>query len=105
VGVGDGGRPDGTAPEDGGGPVAAGDRPAACVPSDLDAVDLHSNKTRYCSIYRFKGLESPAVVLTDIEDLDSPAACSLLYVGCTRALDRLVILAHESLRATLERGP
>ena len=88
----------------GGGPVAAGDWPAACVPSDLDAVDLHSNKTRYCSIYRFKGLESPAVVLTDIEDLDSPAACSLLYVGCTRALHRLVILAHESLRAKLEPG-
>ncbi len=95
--------PDGGAPG-GGGPVAAGEWPAACVPSDLDAVDLHSNKTRYCSIYRFKGLESPAVVLTDIEDLDSPAACSLLYVGCTRALHRLVILAHESLRATLESG-
>jgi DNA helicase IV len=74
------------------------------VPSDLDGVDLHSNKTRYCSIYRFKGLESPAVVLTDIADLDSPAACSLLYVGCTRALHRLVILAHESLRAKLEPG-
>ena len=97
------GAPDGGAP-DGGGPVAAGDWPAACVPSDLDAVDLHSGKTRYCSIYRFKGLESPAVVLTDIEDLDSPAACSLLYVGCTRALHRLVILAHESLRTKLEPG-
>ena len=74
------------------------------MPSDLDAVDLHSNKTHYCSIYRFKGLESPAVVLTDIADLDSPAACSLLYVGCTRALDRLVILAHESLKAKLQPG-
>lgn len=33
-----------------------------------------------------------------IERLDTAADCSLLYVGCTRALHRLVILAHESLR-------
>ncbi len=80
-----------------------GDWPAACIPSDLDGVDLHSSKTRFCSIYRFKGLEAPAVVITDIEDVTSPAACSLLYVGCTRALHRLVILAHESLATKLQR--
>ena len=82
----------------GGATVAEGDWPAACIPSDLDAVDLHSGKTKYCSIYRFKGLEAPAVIITDIERLDTPADCSLLYVGCTRALHRLVILAHKSLR-------
>jgi hypothetical protein len=81
------------------GTVAGGDWPAACIPSDLDAVDLRSGKTRYCSIYRFKGLEAAAVVITDIRRLDDPADCSLLYVGCTRALHRLVILAHESLRS------
>ncbi|HMK91458.1 MAG TPA: ATP-binding domain-containing protein, partial [Thermoleophilia bacterium] len=86
-----------------GGPTdeATGPWPAACEPSDLDAVRLHSGRTRFTSIYRFKGLESPAVVITDLEDLDSPAACSLLYVGCTRALQRLTLLAHESLRGRL----
>jgi len=74
---------------------------AACIPSDLDAVDLRSGKTKYCSIYRFKGLEAPAVVITDIEALDTPAQRSLLYVGCSRALHRLVILAHKSVRGTL----
>jgi len=78
-----------------------GDWPAACIPSDLDAVDLASHRTRYCSIYRFKGLEAPAVVITDVTSLDDAGARSLLYVGCTRALHRLVILAHESLRGRL----
>ena len=50
---------------------------------------------------RLIGLESPAVVITDLQDVDSPAACSLLYVGCTRALQRLTLLAHESLRGKL----
>ena len=81
--------------------AAGGDWPAACIPSDLDAVDLRSGKTRYCSIYRFKGLEAAAVIITDIRRLNDSADCSLLYVGCTRALHRLVILAHESLRGRL----
>jgi len=70
--------------------------------ADLDVVELRPSATRYCAISRFQGLEAPAVVLTDVADLDSAAACSALYVGCTRALERLVILAHESLKAKLE---
>jgi hypothetical protein len=89
---------DGQAPS---GEISDGDWPAACVPSDLDAVDMTSKRTRYCSIYRFKGLEAPAVIITDVTSLDDAAARSLLYVGCTRALHRLVILAHESLRDRL----
>jgi len=33
----------------------------------------------------------------------TPAQRSLLYVGCTRALDRLVILANAKVRGELER--
>ena len=54
--------------------MRSGDWLAACIPSDLDAVDLRSGKTKYCSIYRFKGLEAPAVVITDIESLDTAAS-------------------------------
>ena len=78
-----------------------GDWMAACIPSDLDAVDLRSGAIKYSSIYRFKGLEAPAVVITDVDAVDSPAARSLFYVGCTRALHRLVVLAGRDLRAEL----
>ena len=44
-------------------------------------------------------------MITDIRRLDDPADCSLLYVGCTRALHRLVILAHESLSHASSRRP
>ena len=84
-------------------PEEVGDWLVACIPSDLDAVDLRSGKTKFCSIYRFKGLEAPAVVITDVEELMTPAQRSLLYVGCTRALDRLVILANAKVRGELER--
>jgi superfamily I DNA/RNA helicase len=78
-----------------------GDWMAACIPSDLDAVDLRSGASKYSSIYRFKGLEAPAVVITDVDDVDTPVARSLFYVGCTRALHRLVVLASKGVRAEL----
>lgn len=78
-----------------------GDWVPACIPSDLDAVDLSSGKIKYSSIYRFKGLEAPVVVITDIDALTTAAQRSLLYVGCTRALHRLIILANQRLRGQL----
>ena len=63
--------------------------------------DLKSSKTRYASIHRFKGLEARAVVLTDIERLDSARERDLFYVGATRATQRLVVLANEALRGRL----
>jgi hypothetical protein len=64
-------------------------------------VNLRDGKTHYSSIHRFKGLEARAVVLTDIEQLDTPRDRALLYVGATRATQRLVVLAHEGLRPAL----
>jgi len=87
--------------DDGGEEEEVGDWLAACIPSDLDAVDLRSGRIKYSSIYRFKGLEAPAVVITDVHALDTPAQRSLLYVGCTRALHRLVILADVKVRGQL----
>ena len=37
------------------------------------------------SIYRFKGLESPVVILTDVADLSSPQGRAAAYVGMSRA--------------------
>ena len=63
--------------------------------------DLKSGKTLYASVHRFKGLEAHAVVLTDIERLDTPRERDLFYIGATRATLRLIVLAHESLRGRL----
>jgi hypothetical protein len=60
--------------------------------------DLRSNKTRYASIHRFKGLEARAVVLTDFEKLEKARDRDLFYIGATRATQRLVVLANERLR-------
>lgn len=79
-----------------------GDWVPSCVPSDLDAVDLHAGRIKYSSIYRYKGLEAPVVVITDVEELHTPSQRSVLYVGCTRALHKLVVLAHRKVRRQLE---
>lgn len=53
---------------------------------------------RFASVHSFKGLESAAIVLTDIEDIDDEQAKSLLYVGMTRARLALVLLMSERVR-------
>jgi len=53
---------------------------------------------QFGSIQSFKGLEAPAVVITDIESMSTPAARSLFYVALTRAVQRVVVLAKERVR-------
>ncbi|MDR7234035.1 NERD domain-containing protein [Agrococcus sp. BE272] len=50
---------------------------------------------RWGTIHRYKGLEAPAVVLTDV-DGSSQGWQDLLYVGATRATERLVVLTSRS---------
>lgn len=50
---------------------------------------------RWGTIHEFKGLEAPAVILTDIAS-DNRHLADLLYVGMTRATDRLVLLTDKS---------
>ena len=52
-------------------------------------------RVRFTTIHAFKGLEAPAVVLTDFDDATLPGMDSLLYVGLTRATDRLVVIATK----------
>ena len=62
---------------------------------------------RWGTVHSFKGLEAPAVILTDIESLDAERLQDLFYVGITRALDHLRIVAHTQvqrwIRQVLER--
>lgn len=43
----------------------------------------------------FKGLEAPVVIVTDIEQVSGWKAISLLYVGISRAVDRLLLFLSQ----------
>ena len=59
-------------------------------------------RLRYSTIHAFKGLEAPAVILTDLDDQSAPSFDSLLYIGMTRATDRLIaVIESKTLRAAL----
>ncbi|WP_457100158.1 AAA family ATPase [Microbacterium sp. P5_E9] len=47
---------------------------------------------RWGTIHEFKGMEAPAVILTDISGQRSDRMLDLIYAGATRATDRLVVL-------------
>lgn len=51
---------------------------------------------RYGSVSAFKGMEAPAVVMTDVSQVSGAESEALLYIGVTRALQKLVVLADES---------
>lgn len=68
--------------------------------------------TGYDSIYRFKGREAQAVVLCDIDAIEDwregtteDDVRSLLYVGATRSLGRVMFVAHESWQSMFDFGP
>lgn len=62
---------------------------------DPNILKPRRGKVRYSTVRRFRGLESRAVILTDVERFDDNSR-TLLYVGATRATQRLVVLAHRS---------
>ena len=57
---------------------------------------------RCATIHRFKGLESRAVVITDVTRFDEMTR-ALLYVGATRTVERLVILAKNDVADQLRK--
>jgi superfamily I DNA/RNA helicase len=52
----------------------------------------------YCTIHAFKGMEKPAVIVTDIQRVATSVAESLFYVAVTRALDKLEVFVDESTK-------
>jgi len=55
----------------------------------------------YHTIQGFKGMERPAVIITDIEDIDPDYAKSLLYIGLTRGTSRVTALASLKVKEQL----
>lgn len=62
-----------------------------------DGLPARRGQLQYSTIHAFKGLESPAVVITDLEQTAADGNFdSLLYVGLTRATDRLIAFIETS---------
>ncbi len=67
----------------------------ARLTSRLGAGIEDPTRIRWGSIHEFKGIEAPAVILTDV-DLSKGYHRDLLYVGASRATDRLVVLEQSA---------
>jgi superfamily I DNA/RNA helicase len=52
----------------------------------------------FATVQSYKGMESNYVIITDIEDLTSDSAKSLLYVGMSRARYGLILLIADTMR-------
>jgi hypothetical protein len=83
---------------------------AAKIPEGVDGVPFtpyrHAGRSsvsiRYASIHAFKGLESAAIVLTDVEHIEDEQAKALLYVGMSRARVQLFIVMNDRVRPTYD---
>lgn len=79
-----------------------------CVAAGLQGTSLaplagapSNNSIRFGSLHSFKGLEAPAVILTDVSAEEGLEISTLFYLGATRALQRLHVLAHSSAKGAI----
>jgi superfamily I DNA/RNA helicase len=64
---------------------------------------MKGNAMRVAKVHRYKGLESPVVVLAEIDERVAESDLApLLYVGATRARSHLVVVASEPMAADLQ---
>lgn len=63
-----------------------------------DQVGALGKSVWFSTIQAFKGLESPIVVLVDVERIDDERAKALLYVGMSRARQGLYMVLSEKAR-------
>lgn len=56
------------------------------------------NKITFSTIHSFKGLENSIIVMTDVNDLTSSTARSLMYVGMSRARQKLFMVISKDLK-------
>ena len=59
---------------------------------------------RFATIQAFKGMESPVVILCDVEKVSGSEQLSLLYVGMSRARSLLAVLAHEQVKPDINEN-
>jgi hypothetical protein len=69
-----------------------------------DGQTPRAGQLRYSTIHAFKGLDAPAVIITDLDEAKSPNLEALLYVGMTRATDRLIAFIETRTLRTAHGG-
>jgi hypothetical protein len=57
---------------------------------------------RFSTVHSFKGLESPVVIVVDIDEVDTDEPQSLLYVAMSRARSLLILMISEAARKSVE---
>ncbi len=67
-------------------------------------IEGESGKLRCGSVWTFKGMEAPVVIVTDVDKWDETRTPDLLYTASTRARQELVVLVNKTVRADLERS-
>ncbi len=86
-------------------PVVFANSSASRVERHTISTELRSRDAVFFStIHSFKGLESPVVIITDVDSLDYDLKRDLLYVGMTRAKSALYILASEKAARLINQG-
>ena len=63
--------------------------------------DAVVGRVRYGTVHAFKGLDAPAVIVTDVEDLDGRSAQDLLYIAMTRSTGPLCLLVSSRIGAAI----
>lgn len=71
---------------------------AGTTPPLVPLPERRDGASSFGTVAAFKGLEAPAVILTGIEEVGTPQAQRLFYVGVSRATDRLRVLARDGLQ-------
>lgn len=71
-------------------------------PISLDP-DQRDGQIFFSTIHRFKGLESPVVILTDFDQIDYTSQKNLLYVGMTRARSALYVVLSDKAKKTMDK--
>jgi len=56
---------------------------------------------RFSTVQAFKGMESPVVVLCDVEQVSDQEPQAMLYVGMSRARSHLIMLVHENAQPSI----
>lgn len=57
---------------------------------------------KFSTIHSFKGLESPVIIVVDIEEVGGNRPQSLLYVSMSRAKSLLVLMVNEQVRDSID---
>lgn len=63
----------------------------------VDTLQHGSSSIRFCTIQAFKGLESPVVIVCDIDSLENEHDRALIYVAMSRARSHLILLMKHGL--------